>query len=119
MLSWSDMDTQEKPVQRTLSGRPKRKRCKNCSALFPFTKPNREFCSDNCRKDFHRNGGSHMKVLQTIWKELPGLIREAFRKPPKELLDAVISEIARRAEEQRRARANGSALPLHRASSAP
>ena len=88
--------TQEKPVQRTLSGRPKRKRCKNCGDLFPITKPNREFCSDNCRKDFHRNGGAHMKVLQTIRKELPGLIREAFKKPPRELVEGVVREIRNR-----------------------
>jgi hypothetical protein len=38
-----------------------------------------------------------MKVLQTIRKELPGLIREAFKKPPQELIDAVANELQRRA----------------------
>jgi hypothetical protein len=93
--------------EKTISGRPKRKRCFNCGALFDLTKDWRRFCSDNCRKDWHKHGSAHQSVLRAVRKDLPKLIREAFKKPPQELLDAVIREI-----EKRRAAARSHARDL-------
>lgn len=53
--------------------RPKklsRKRCKNDGKLFDVTKPNREFCCDNCRKEFHANGGNAFGPLKTRLEKL-------------------------------------------------
>jgi hypothetical protein len=48
----------------------RRRRCKNDGVLFPVTKPNREFCSDNCRKEFHANGGNAFGPLKTRLEKL-------------------------------------------------
>ncbi len=47
-----------------------RKRCKNDGKLFDVTKPNREFCCDNCRKEFHANGGNAFGPLKTRLEKL-------------------------------------------------
>lgn len=36
----------------------KRKRCLNCDKLFELTKPNRKFCSTNCKNEFGRHGSA-------------------------------------------------------------
>jgi hypothetical protein len=47
-----------------------RKHCKNCNKLFPLSKPWREFCGDNCRKEFHANGGNAFGPLKTRLEKL-------------------------------------------------
>jgi hypothetical protein len=54
-----------------------RKHCKNCNKLFPLTKPTREFCGDNCRKEFHANGGNAYGPLKTrLEKLVRGITRD-------------------------------------------
>lgn len=48
----------------------KRKRCINCDSLFPLTKENRKFCCDNCRKEFHANGGNAFGPLKIRLEKL-------------------------------------------------
>lgn len=35
-----------------------KKRCKNCPKFFPVTRANREFCSVECKDEFHRHGSA-------------------------------------------------------------
>ena len=82
--------------------RPKRRdgqiQCKNCPAWFtPRAKGGspQEFCSDTCRKQFHRNGAAFGKLRD----KLPGFINSEVRKqvgePLRELLVDVLSVIER------------------------
>ena len=58
-----------------------RKHCKNCNKLFPLTKPTREFCGDNCRKEFHANGGNAFGPLKTrLEKLVRGITGELERR---------------------------------------
>ena len=45
------------PIAVTLP-RYKRKRCRNCDAKFPLTKPNRLFCSTACKNEYGRHGSA-------------------------------------------------------------
>ena len=56
----------------------RRKHCKNCNKLFPLTKPTREFCCDNCRKEFHANGGNAFGPLKTRLEKLVRGITRGF-----------------------------------------
>ena len=47
--------------------------CKNCPRKFPVTQETREFCSPNCRKQWHRNGGPN-------WGRLKELIAKVVRE---------------------------------------
>lgn len=50
-----------------------RKRCKNCPKFFtigPKTPKTKEFCSNNCRLQFHNNGSSFGKVKQVMEKTI-------------------------------------------------
>ncbi len=45
-----------------------RKVCKNCTGRLPMPTPNNRnrkiFCSDNCRKEFHKNNGISVHKLK-------------------------------------------------------
>ena len=61
------------------AAQPKRKRCKNCPRFF--TRSRRAgspqlFCSENCRKEFHRNGAA----FGALRDKLPGYIDKAVAK---------------------------------------
>lgn len=58
----------------------KRKRCRNCDALFPMTKPNREFCSDECRKQFHHFGCAFGPLEEKIRKMVRGFVMEEMAR---------------------------------------
>jgi hypothetical protein len=47
-----------------------RKRCLNCDTPFPKTHPKKKFCCDNCRKEFHANGGNAFGPLKTRLEKL-------------------------------------------------
>jgi hypothetical protein len=47
-------------------GRFGKRRCLNCGALFPRTKKERKFCSDNCRKEYHANLGVPAKRIDEM-----------------------------------------------------
>ena len=58
---------------------PKRK-CDNCGALYKPTRPIKPdehgFHHPNCRKEFHKRGGSFSKLKPVIIKEIRTRIRE-------------------------------------------
>lgn len=59
--------------------KPKRQRCKNCPRFFTHTRragSPQLFCSDNCRKEFHRNGAA----FGALREKLPGYIDKAVQK---------------------------------------
>ncbi len=78
----------------------KRRRCKNDGVLFLVTKPNREFCSDNCRKEFHANGGNAFgplktrleKLVRAITRDLEGRLNTQGRAIGK--LERIVFELA-------------------------
>jgi len=43
-----------------------RKRCKNCPVIFRPSQPTQEFHSAECRYEYHRHGGSFVKVKALI-----------------------------------------------------
>ena len=42
----------------TVKKKPRRKRCENCNALMEMRVEHKRFCCDNCRKEYHQNGGA-------------------------------------------------------------
>ena len=59
------MDVSSKPAPDALAASPpaakpkqKRRRCRNCDALFPLTKPNRQFCKIECKNEYNRYGAA-------------------------------------------------------------
>ena len=48
-------------------GLPRRK-CDDCGKSYKPTRPNARFCSDNCRKAFHRNSGAYRKLRELMKK---------------------------------------------------
>jgi hypothetical protein len=65
----------------------KRRRCKNCDKLFDVTRPNRIFCSDTCRDEYHRYGSAFgpMKAYLTL------LIEKASKEEAKRQLAAHVA----------------------------
>jgi hypothetical protein len=53
-----------------------RKRCDNCGDLFPRTRTDRKFCSENCRKEFHRYGAAYGPIKQALEKLIDKRTRE-------------------------------------------
>lgn len=53
-----------------------RKRCKNCPKMFPKTRPNREFCSPACKKEFHRHGSAFGPLKETLQNLVKGWLKE-------------------------------------------
>lgn len=52
-----------------------RKRCKNCPKMFPKTRPNREFCTPACKKEFHRHGSAFGPLKETLQNLVKGWLR--------------------------------------------
>lgn len=78
------------------ASKPKRRRCKNCPQFFaPRQKGGspQEFCSDACRKEFHRNGAA----FGALRDKLPGYIDKAVQKhlgrPTEEQYQALLIRI--------------------------
>ena len=63
-----------------------RRRCDNCPKWYQPSQPLRVskrtgklehgFCCDNCRKEFHKHGGSYSKLKPYIAQEIRSRIRE-------------------------------------------
>jgi hypothetical protein len=43
-------------------------RCKNCPKFFPKTRPNREFCSQDCKDEFNRHGSAFGPLRERLTK---------------------------------------------------
>ncbi len=71
-----------------------RRKCDDCGKNYKPKQPLREgtrgFCSDNCRKSYHKHGGAYRKlkveILKLVAREIQGL--------EKRLRDIVRAEIA-------------------------
>lgn len=57
-----------------------RRRCDNCGELYhpfrPVVEGQGGFCQPNCRKEFHKHGGSFGKLKPVIVREVKARIRE-------------------------------------------
>ena len=57
-----------------------RRRCDNCAALYKLKQRLPEgqhgFCSANCRKEFHKHGGSFSKLKPVVVAEVKKRIKE-------------------------------------------
>jgi hypothetical protein len=62
----------------------RRKRCDNCGELFQPTRayPVQKFCQDNCRKEFHKNGGNAFGPLKS---KIEGMIRKGTAELEKQI----------------------------------
>lgn len=70
----------------------RRKRCENCPALFVKHQPHQRFCSDNCRKEFHKYGGAFAKVRAEMEKQITKRIRDINPRDP-ETFAALIGRV--------------------------
>lgn len=43
-------------------------RCKNCPKFFPKTRPNREFCSQDCKDEYNRHGSAFGPLRERLTK---------------------------------------------------
>jgi hypothetical protein len=61
---------------------PKR-RCDDCGKTYKPVRPRREgemgFCSDNCRKSYHKHGGAYRKLKAETQKMVERLVRERLQ----------------------------------------
>ena len=81
---------------------PKR-RCDDCGKMYKQVRPRREgemgFCSDNCRKSYHKHGGAYRKLKvemkRMVEKRLDELA-EQMRKLMEPMLDDVVCNILAR-----------------------
>lgn len=53
-----------------------KKRCQNCPKVFKPEQKHQNFCSPNCRKEYHKYGGAFAKVKAVMLVELKKRIRE-------------------------------------------
>ena len=71
---------------------PKR-HCDDCGKMYKQVRPRREgemgFCSDNCRKSYHKHGGAYRKLKV----ELKRMVEREF-KEIHAALDALLHRIA-------------------------
>jgi hypothetical protein len=80
---------------------PKR-HCDNCGTLYKQVRPRREgehgFCTDNCRKSFHKHQGAYSKLKvemqKMVTREIQKIRLELFRSlsPLADKLEAHITE---------------------------
>jgi len=60
--------------------------CLNCPRKFPVTQETRRFCSDACRKEYHRHGGvSYNRIREDLKKDLRPMVEEIARRVVEEL----------------------------------
>lgn len=74
----------------TLSGR---KRCLNCPRYFEPRAlseggKTQKFCSENCRKEFHKHGGAYAKLR----RDLAALVRKEVKKVLSDLIEEQIRD---------------------------
>lgn len=74
------------PSQHELMARYGRKRCDNCGAWFPLTRPKRRFCKDECKDEFHYHGSAFGPLKIRLEKLVANLAAEAIT--PKRLAAA-------------------------------
>ena len=72
---------------------PKR-RCDDCGKMYKQVRPRREgemgFCSDNCRKSYHKHGGAYRKLKN----EMKRMVEREFKALRVSLIEQVRWEVA-------------------------
>jgi protein-arginine kinase activator protein McsA len=48
------------------------RKCKNCPRTFEPKREHAQFCSDDCRHDFHRNGKMSRRKIEDVYKRTAG-----------------------------------------------
>ncbi len=71
-----------------------RKRCKNCPKFFRMTKPNREFCSDKCRREWGHNKAGFGRLREFMPKMIAREVREQLAELRAVIVADVLKEIA-------------------------
>lgn len=81
------------PVPAQPKPKLKKKRCRNCDAKFQLTKPNRKFCSTNCKNEFARFGSAFGPLrthIETMMTRHTKEIRGEVVKVAKDLQAAIV-----------------------------
>lgn len=80
-----------------------RRKCDDCGKSYKPKQPLREgtrgFCSDNCRKSYHKHGGAYRKLKGELRKLVQAEIRELaeqVRKLMEPILDDAVTNIVKR-----------------------
>ena len=78
-----------------------RRKCDDCGKNYKPKQPLREgtrgFCSDNCRKSYHKHGGAYRKLKV----EMKRMVEKEFKAIRTELLTTMRREIAEALEKAR------------------
>jgi hypothetical protein len=85
-------------LKKDWSNLPRRK-CDNCGATYkpkrPLLEGQRGFCKDNCRKEYHKNGGAYRKVREIMAKiverELKTCVDKRLREIVREEITVTLS----------------------------
>lgn len=92
---WRQKEYQSKPE---LEAKLPKKRCLNCPKFFPLTKPNRRFCSINCKNEYNRFGSSYgplkAKLEKLIEQTIAAGIAHQLRDRNSELWQSVKAKVA-------------------------
>jgi hypothetical protein len=70
--------------------RGRRFRCLNCPRFYECRREDQRFCSDACRKEFHRYGGGYAKLREHVEK----MVRAEVRRVLGEIIDDRIRDQA-------------------------
>jgi hypothetical protein len=70
-----------------------RRRCDDCGKMYKQVRPRREgemgFCSDNCRKSYHKHGGAYRKLKV----EMKRMVEKGIHEMRTDLWDIVRTEV--------------------------
>lgn len=70
-----------------------RRKCDDCGKTYKPKRPKKDtehgFCSDNCRKSFHKHGGAYRKLRG----ELRKLVEKEFGKIHEEIGETIIAHL--------------------------
>jgi hypothetical protein len=67
-LTTPKKDGRRVPTEPAALAKFPKSRCKNCPKFFPKTRPNREFCSEDCKNEYNRNGSAFGPLRERLTK---------------------------------------------------
>jgi len=80
-----------------------RRKCDDCGKSYkprqPLKKDQRGFCSDNCRKSYHKHGGAYRKLKGEIEKLIGRRVSEIKAELYTRVFDIVREELQRTARD--------------------
>jgi hypothetical protein len=85
------------PAQDEAKPKLKRKKCLNCDKKFELTKPNRKFCTTECKNEFGRHGSAFGPLkthIETMMTRHTRALRAEVVKLQRELLLAIDRVVA-------------------------